>query len=153
VLNLLSNDPIDLVTLSTLLTDKDDLFLVWPEARLPFDPEQWREKLQSRPGNRSYFVAYNDEIIGHAALLETDDPHVLAVSYLFIRPRHRGRGFGTGLIRLLEDEARKISGTQALRLRVRTYNPRAIRVYEASGFVASEQEGTLLVMRKTIAQV
>ena len=75
MLNLVANDPLDLLTLGQLLSDKDELFLVWPDARFPFDPAQWRERLLSRPGNRSYFVADGGEIIGHAALLLTDEPN------------------------------------------------------------------------------
>jgi ribosomal-protein-alanine N-acetyltransferase len=151
MLSLVPNNPINLPTLGILLSDRDELFLVWPEARFPFDREQWREKLLSRPGNRSYFVAVDGERIGHAALLETEEPQMLAVSYLFIRPDQRGRGFGRELMALLEVEAKKL-GAQTLRLRVRTYNPRASHVYESSGFVTSDQDGTLLTMRKTLSR-
>jgi RimJ/RimL family protein N-acetyltransferase len=150
MLSLAANHPLDLVTLGRLLSDRDELFLVWPDARFPFDAEQWRERLTSHAGNRSYFVVHDGDIIGHAALLATDDPHVLAVSYLFIGPDHRGRGLGRALIRLLEDEAKAHAGVQALRLRVRTYNPRAIHLYEAAGFATAERDGTLVIMRKAL---
>ena len=133
-----------------MLTDKVELALVWPDAWHPFDHEQWRATLTSHPGNRSYFVRDNADVIGHAALLETVEPGVLSVSYLFIRADHRNRGHGRRLIALLEDEAMRMPGITALRLRVRTYNPRAAHVYEASGFVVTEQEGTLQIMRKRL---
>ena len=60
-------------------------------------------------------------------------------------------GFGKELLRLLEDEARKTLGVQALRLRVRTYNARAIHLYEAAGFAPAEQDGTLVTMHKSLA--
>jgi RimJ/RimL family protein N-acetyltransferase len=101
-----------------------------------------------RPGNRSYFVADDDEIIGHAALQETDEPRVPAMSSLFIRADRRGRGFGRELVALLEAEARKSPGVQALKLRVRTYNPRAMHLYQAAGFALTERDGTLVMMRK-----
>ncbi len=151
MLSLVANDPLDLRTLGSLLSDKDELFLVWPEAAFPFDPEQWREKLLSRSGNRSYFVAHNDAIIGHAALLETDAPRELALGYLFIRPGQRGRGFGRTLMALLEEEAKKVPGIQALRLRARTYNLRAVHLYQACGFVTEARDGTLMIMRKALA--
>ena len=50
MLALVANDPLDLETLGRLLSDKDELFLVWPDARFPFDPEQWRERLTVTPG-------------------------------------------------------------------------------------------------------
>jgi ribosomal-protein-alanine N-acetyltransferase len=152
MLSLVANHPLDLITLGRLLSDKDELFLVWPDARFPFDAEQWRERLSARPGNRSYFVADDGEIIGHAALQHTDEPDVLAVSYLYIRPDRRGRGFGRELIALLEAEARTSPNVQALKLRVRTYNPRALHIYETSGFARAEQDGTLVLMRKDLTR-
>ena len=152
MLSLVANHPLDLFTLGRLLSDRAELFLVWPDAKFPFDAEQWRERLTSRPGNRSYFVMHAGEIVGHAALLATDEPQVLAMSYLFIRPDRRGRGLGGRLIRLLEDEAHKTPDVRALKLRVRTYNPRAMHLYEAAGFATAEQDGTLVVMRKALAR-
>ena len=150
MLSLVPNNPLDLATLASLLTDRADLSLVWPDAQHPFDPDQWRGTLTSSPRNQSYFVLSDGEVVGHAALLETEEPGVLSVSYLFIRTDHRNRGHGRQLISLLEHEALKVPGTTALRLRVRTYNPRAAHVYEASGFVVAEQEGTLQIMRKRL---
>jgi RimJ/RimL family protein N-acetyltransferase len=152
MLTLALNSPLDLTRLASLLNDKAELALVWPDARHPFDHEQWRARLTSHPGNRSYFVRDNDDVIGHAALLETVEPGVLSVSYVFIRADHRNRGHGRRLIALLEDEAMRMPGIAALRLRVRTYNPRAAHVYEASGFTVTEQEGTLQIMRKRLAK-
>jgi [ribosomal protein S18]-alanine N-acetyltransferase len=149
MLSLVANDPLDLLTLESLLSDRDELFLVWPDARFPFDRAQWREMLQSRIGNRSYFVAHDGETIGHAALLQTDEPQTLAVSYLYIRAEQRGRGFGKELMSLLEAEGRKL-GARTLRLRVRSYNPRASHVYESSGYAMSDQDGTLITMRKSL---
>ena len=150
MLSLAANHPLDLVSLGQLLADRDDLFLVWPDARYPFDAEQWRQRLTAHPGNRSYFVVHDGDIIGHAALLKTDEPHVLAMSYLFIRPDRRGRGLGTELVGLIEDEARKIADVQALRSLDAIYNPRAIHLYEAKGFAKAEQDGTLVIMRKAL---
>lgn len=148
MINLVPNAPLDLLTLEALLADRDELFLVWPDARFPFDREQWREAL-SRDGNRSYFIALDGNKIGHAALLQTDEPQTLAVSYLYIRADQRGRGFGRELMALLEAEGRKL-GARALRLRVRSYNPRAAHVYESSGFARSDQDGTRITMRKSL---
>lgn len=150
MLSLARNDPLDLAILASLLTDKVELSLVWPDAAHPFDPDQWRATLTASARNQSYFVLCDGEIIGHAALLEIEEPDVLSVSYLFIRADHRNLGYGRQLMALLEHEAMKVPGISTLRLRVRTYNPRAAHVYEASGFVVSEQDGTLQIMRKRL---
>jgi [ribosomal protein S18]-alanine N-acetyltransferase len=149
MVKLVLNDPPDFDRLGALLFDNDDLLLVWPEARFPFDREQWRERLLSHPGNRSYFVALDSQIIGHAALLQTDEARTFAGSYVFVNRQYRGRGLGIKLMALVEFEAKKL-GARALRLRVRTYNPRARRVYEAAGFTQSDQTGTLVIMRKQL---
>jgi [ribosomal protein S18]-alanine N-acetyltransferase len=134
MMKLVLNDPLNLDRLAALLVDQDELLLVWPEAKFPFDQEQWHERLASHPGNRSYFIAFDGEMIGHVALLATGEAQTLAVSYVFIDPQYRGRGLGMQLMALVEAEARRL-GARALRLRVRSYNPRARRVYEAAGFV------------------
>jgi hypothetical protein len=54
MVKLVLNNPPDFDRLGALLFDKDDLLLVWPEARFPFDREQWRERLSLHPRNRSY---------------------------------------------------------------------------------------------------
>lgn len=111
MLALVPNIPLDLLQLRSLLSDKDDLALVWPAARFPFDQEQWREILSMRLGNRSYVTANEGEKMGHGALLETDESGVLSDSYLFIRRDMQGRGLERTLLVLLEGEARK-SGAQ-----------------------------------------
>jgi hypothetical protein len=35
MLGLVPNDPLDLPALESLLSDRDELFLVWPDARFP----------------------------------------------------------------------------------------------------------------------
>jgi [ribosomal protein S18]-alanine N-acetyltransferase len=147
MMKLVLNDPPDFDKLGALLIDKNDLLLVWPEAKFPFDREQWRDRLLSHPENRSYFVTLDGQTIGHVALLETEELQTLAVSYVFVERQHRGRGRGAQLMALVEQEARRL-GAGALRLRVRTYNPRARRVYEAAGFIQSDQADTLVTMRK-----
>ena len=151
MLRLVPNDPLDLETLGALLSDQDQLFLVWPVAKFPFDAAQWRERLTARPGNRSYFVTIDNDTIGHAALLETEEPGTLEMSYLFVRPDRRGHGFGKALVVLLEREARTFPGAGNLRLRVRSYNPRAAHVYEAAGFARVATDDTLVLMRKSLA--
>lgn len=149
MLSLAPNDPLDLLTLESLLSERDELFLVWPDARFPFDAAQWRETL-SPTGHGSYFVMFDGKTIGHAALLQTDEPQTLSVSYLYIRADQRGRGFGKELMAMLEAESR-VLGARSLRLRVRSYNPRASRVYEGADFVADHQDGSLIIMHKALS--
>ena len=149
-LTLKLNCPLDLAALAAILPGTDDLLLVWPDAKRPFDPEQWRTALTARPHSKSYLVELAGEIVGHAALLETEEEGVLAASYLYIRPERRGAGLGYQLMSLLETEARRQPKVHSLKLRVRTYNPRAAHIYEQCGFVPSERDGSLIIMRKRL---
>jgi [ribosomal protein S18]-alanine N-acetyltransferase len=151
MLTLKPNSPLDLLALGAMLSNKDDLSLVWPDAKFPFDPQQWRAALTARDGSKSYFVAREGRTIGHGALLGTEEEGVLAVSYLYVVPDQRGRGLGYQLMALLEAEAKQTGRASALRLRVRTYNPRAAHLYAACGFVPSERDGTLIIMRKNLS--
>lgn len=69
ILTLKLNSPLDLAALAAILPGTDDLLLVWPDAKRPFDPEQWRTALTARPHSKSYLVELAGEIVGHAALL------------------------------------------------------------------------------------
>ena len=123
--------------------------MVWPDARFPFDAAQWRERLTRSPGNEYYRVCCGEEVIGHAALLETEQPDTMSVSFLFLVPAHRGAGLGFQLIAAIEARARE-RNMQALRLRVRAYNPRARHIYRKVGFREIARDDTLVVMGKEL---
>ena len=142
-------DASELAWLAAMLSDRQDLALVWPDARFPFDVAQWRERLTRSPRNEYYRVCRGDDVIGHAALLETEQPETMSASFLYIAPAHRGAGLGSWLIAAIEVRARDL-GMRALRLRVRTYNPRARHIYRKAGFHEIERDDTLVVMRKQL---
>ncbi|HST83771.1 MAG TPA: GNAT family N-acetyltransferase [Kineosporiaceae bacterium] len=62
----------------------------------------------------------------------------LEIFYLGVDPEAWGSGVGTELLRTAEDHAREI-GREALELWVINDNARAIRVYERSGWVGTEE--------------
>jgi ribosomal-protein-alanine N-acetyltransferase len=143
-------DASELSWLAAMLSDEHDLKLVWPDARFPFDVEQWRERLTRSPGNGYFQVCRGAAVIGHAALLETEQPDMLSVSFLYIAPTHRGAGLGSWLIAAVEACARKREGIRMLRLRVRSYNPRALHIYRKAGFREIERDDALVIMRKKL---
>ena len=142
-------DASELSWLAAMLSDAHDLKLVWPDARFPFDAAQWRERLTRSQGNEYYRVRRGDEVIGHAALLETEQPDTMSVSFLYLTPAHRGAGLGFQLLAAVEARARE-RNVRALRLRVRTYNPRARHIYRKAGFLEIERDDTLVVMGKEL---
>jgi ribosomal-protein-alanine N-acetyltransferase len=143
-------DPSDLSWFAAMVADENDLKLIWPEARFPFDVEQWRERLTRSAANTCYRVCRGDDVIGHAALLETEQDGIRSVSYLYIAPAARGEGLGSRLMTAIEARARACADIRALQLRVRTYNPRAEHIYRKAGFHEIAREGTLVIMRKDL---
>lgn len=150
MLDLIPNHPLDLEELGRMLTDRDDLNLVWPDARYPFDPDQWRETLTAHPKTVSFFVEHGEERIGHAALVGTEKAGSFRVCFLYLAPALRGQGLGRQFMEALEIQAREVLNANELTLVVRTYNPRALRVYERAGFEETGRDGTLVQMRKSL---
>lgn len=149
-MELKENSPLDTLIVADLIRDREDLYLVWPEARYPFDHDQWREVLDPGAGNRPFLVYDEGRLIGHAALRKTLDPALYRVSFLYLRPEVRAGGLGGEMLRLLEEYGRERLGAERLTLYVRTYNSRALRCYEKAGFKRVGLEGSLILMSKDI---
>ena len=149
-MELRANIPLDTRVISGLIKDPEDMQLVWPKARWPFDHEQWRRALDPNLGHHPFLIYENSRLIGHAALRATDATFVFTISYLYLDPQWRNQGRGQALVALLEAYA--IDRLQALQLNlvVRDYNPRAQTCYRKRGFKAVGQEGTLIHMAKKL---
>ena len=50
-MRLVENIPLDTQVIASLISDREDLHLVWPKAKWPFDHDQWREVLDPDAGN------------------------------------------------------------------------------------------------------
>ncbi len=150
-MRLVENRPLDLDTLAELLGDRDDLSLVWPAARYPFDANQWREALDPAEGHISFWVAEGDATFGHAALCATQTPGCYAVSYLYLRRNLRGQGRGRRLLGLLEGYARDQLRAHTLTLVVRDDNHQGVRCYGGYGFRPMAKEGSLISMSKLVS--
>jgi RimJ/RimL family protein N-acetyltransferase len=147
---LIFNLPLDTAPLEKLFDNPEDLFLLWPLARWPFDRDQWRETLDPAKGILPFLVLEGERLIGHAALDATEDPATRMARFLYVIPEFRGRGTGQKLLALLERYALETFRAKRLTLRVRSYNARAIRCYEKSGFSEYSREDTLITMEKRI---
>jgi ribosomal protein S18 acetylase RimI-like enzyme len=149
-MKLLENIPLDTNIIAQLLKDPDDLYLVWPIAKFPFDHQQWYEVLDPETGNRPFLVYENGHLIGHAALRKMEAPHVYAVSFLYLLPHLRSRGLGAKMVACLEKYAKDKLQAPKLLLVVRTYNPAALKCYAKCGFAEYDREGTLIKMSKNL---
>jgi ribosomal protein S18 acetylase RimI-like enzyme len=128
-MRLVENIPLNTSIIADLITDYDDLHLVWPKAKWPFDHPQWQKVLDPEEGNKSLLVYQGSELIGHAALRKTEEPGVYSLNYLYLLPQMRSRGLGEKMVGLLEQYAREELFAKKLVLVTRTYNPRARKCY------------------------
>ncbi len=150
-MRLVRNTPLNTQVLAALWTDREDLYLVWPLARFPFDHGQWRAALGPETGSLSFLVYEKEDLVGHAALKKAELPRAWTASYLYLRPELRGQGRGRRLLGILEAYARDRLGAEQLSIVVRTYNPGAWKCYAGFGFRETGREGTLVRMAKPVA--
>ena len=149
-MRLVENIPLDTKVIANLISDREDLHLVWPLAKWPFDHDQWREVLDPDAGNKPFLVYEGKQLIGHAALRKTEESDVYTVSYLYLLPQLRSQGLGETLIGLLEQYATENLSAKKLLLVDRTYNPMALRCYTKCGFQEYSREETLIRMSKLL---
>jgi ribosomal protein S18 acetylase RimI-like enzyme len=149
-LKLFENIPLNTHAIAELISDREDLFLVWPLAKYPFDHDQWKAVLNPHKGNKPFLVYDDEKMIGHAALCVTEEPHVFSISFLYLTPHLRSQGLGKELIGLLEEYARKQLSAEKLVLVARNYNPRALNCYRGCGFKEVVCHETLIRMSKTL---
>ena len=149
-MRLVENIPLDTQVIASLISDREDLHLVWPVAKWPFDHDQWREVLAPEAGNKPFLIYEGTKLIGHAALRRTEEPDVYAVSYLYLLPQLRSKGFGEAMIGLLEQYAKEKLSARKLILVARTYNPMALKCYIKCGFKEYSREETLIRMSKVL---
>ena len=149
-MRLVENIPLDTKRIADLITDRDDLHLVWPKAKWPFDHFQWQKVLDPATGNKSFLIYEGNVLIGHAAICRTEEPGVYSLNYLYLAPPRRSRGLGEKVVGLLEQYAREELSAKKLVLVTRTYNPRAKKCYSKCGFREYSREVTLIRMSKVL---
>ena len=152
-MRLVKNIPLDTTIIESLISDPDDLHLVWPNANYPFDRQQWKEILNPEQGNIPFLVYDDSELIGHASIGKTEEDYTFNLNLLFVSPTKRSLGLGEKMIDLLEQYARERLFAQKLCLVVRSYNPRAHKCYTKCGFQEIDREDTLIKMQKILPRI
>ena len=101
----------------------------------PWTKEMYAWELQNRAVCHIFVVRTSDQpVAGFCAFwLVLDEIHINNVA---IRPSLRGRGIGTGLMRRVFEEAKRLGARRAT-LEVRASNLSARRLYERLGFYVS----------------
>ena len=149
-MKLIENIPLNTELIADLITDKNDLYLVWPSAKYPFDHDQWKNVINTEKGDVPFLIYNDDEVAGHAVLSKTENENVYSLSFLYVKPELRSKGFGERMIYQLENYAKNYLKAKKLTLVVRTYNPRAHKCYSKCGFIEDGREDTLVRMYKFI---
>jgi RimJ/RimL family protein N-acetyltransferase len=149
-MELLENRPLDTGKIASLISTRDDLFLVWPVAKWPFDHQQWAEVLDPGKGNVSFIIREGGQPVGHATLQDKGVPDTCKVSFLYLLPDHRSQGLGRRMVAALEDYAMHTFHAKKLCLVVRDYNPGALKCYLRCGFKETGRDGTLITMEKDV---
>jgi RimJ/RimL family protein N-acetyltransferase len=74
-------------------------------------------------------------LLGEAVVNDLDPDNASANYRILLGGAYHGQGYGTEITRLVVGYALEVAGLHRLSLGVYTFNPRARRVYEKSGFV------------------
>jgi len=94
--------------------------------------ERWRGRL-AIPRSQNIVAFLDEEPVGMASGVPTDDAGVAELISMWVRPTARGRGVGESLIASVRDWAKRL-GAECLRLQVHEANSFASSLYHRCGF-------------------
>ncbi|NNU81199.1 GNAT family N-acetyltransferase [Halovulum dunhuangense] len=144
-----ANLPFDPAPLARLLRSEDDVALVNPNAKRPFDPLEWQEKWLGDPDDTAFYL--HDETgreVGFFALRVGIGPEVRHLTYVFVEEAARG-GAGEQLVAMAEEAARSL-GALSITLKVELDNPRAHALYLSAGYEELSRRGGVATMRRDL---
>jgi RimJ/RimL family protein N-acetyltransferase len=116
-----------------------------PKEMARTDAECWLQKLEAHPC--AWVIETEEGVVGEARLDNINEAdHRARLAIGLFNERHLGRGIGRRAIKLVLHHAFGPLGLHRVDLRVLSYNFRAIRCYEACGFVreGTERESALV---------
>ena len=143
------NETRDYAPLERLLQDRDDLALVNPHARHPFDAGEWKMKWLGEADDESFYLLDSDgREVGFFALRVGVGPEVRHLTYVFVAEEMRG-GTGEELVTLAEDAARGL-GALSITLKVELENERALNLYRKAGYEELSRRSGMATMRRDL---
>jgi len=148
-LTLRRNAPFDLGPLARMLDAPEDLALVNPNAKHPFDPLEWQEKWLHEMDDASFYLLDGQgREVGFFALRVGIGPEVRHLTYVFVAPEMRG-GAGARLANLVEVAAREL-GALSITLKVEVDNAKALTLYRAAGYEELARRAGMATMRREL---
>jgi ribosomal protein S18 acetylase RimI-like enzyme len=111
----------------------------------PFTDEAVERILNNTRSDLYYVLVEGPEVVGYGMLRGWDEGYEIPSLGIAIHPRVRGNGLGRVFMHFLGATA-KCRGAERVRLRVKSENVRAVRLYESLGYkFRSEEDGGYLV--------
>ncbi len=104
--------------------------------------DRWRSRL-SIPGSHNVVAMLDDQPVGMASGIPTEDDEVVELISMWVSPTARGRGVGDALLREVERWARYV-GARVVRLDVADGNDAASGLYQRYGFSYTGELGDLM---------
>jgi len=103
------------------------------------------EKITQSPTNDLYYILVEGEdVLGYGMLRGWDEGYEIPSLGIAIHPQARGTGLGKFLMQFLSAAAKR-KGATKVRLRVRSGNIRAVKLYEGLGYTFQSHEMEYLV--------
>lgn len=137
----------DAVTIAGLVQSAEDLRQVSPLEVYPLDQATVLHWLMKR--DAGYVLEDRGEVIAYGELVpDKDETDRLWIGHMIVNPRRRGLGLGQRLVHELVRVAEHEREAREVAISAFADNPRALRCYEACGFIRVEQErieGRMLV--------
>lgn len=133
---LIENVDLDMSFLKNTLDSEEEMSLVNPSARFPFEESYWLNfyKLENR---KSYSLLYLDsnKVIAHAALQQNNEENgIVHLCFVVLDKNYRGSGVSLKFLSEVEEFLKKNFAVDKYYLNVREFNIPAIRCYKKFGF-------------------
>lgn len=125
------------------LRDAPDAFASTYAREIAFEPAEWHRRA-TRDGSFLAFLPDGEsdgELAGLAGGYE-EEPGVVELISMFVRPQARGHGVGEALVDAVAAWARNRNAT-SMHLWVTEMNKSALRLYERCGFTATSERQPL----------
>jgi len=130
--------PQDLESISKIIPDQNELFLVYPGGRYPFTFDQVKKLYNERFEFTA--VCDGDSIIGFANLYDRQLNQYAFIGNVFIQPDYRGQGLGKLVLQYMIKAAFEKYQFAEVRLSVFSDNKPAVALYKQFGFSEYSQE-------------
>lgn len=128
----------DFTGICSLFENKDELFLIYPRGKHPFNMVQLQEIIRTR--TELTVISDHDSIIGFANLYNFIPNTHAFIGNVIIKKMYRGQGLGKELISYMLDKAFNKYNMQEVRISVFNENTQALLLYSQLGFIPYARE-------------